>query len=46
MALLAREFPQWGAVPPGDVSIVEMVPKVISILDYARGFGHTDLVRV
>jgi general stress protein 26 len=45
-ALLARKFPQWGTVPPEDVAFVKVVPKVISILDYAQGFGHTELVRV
>jgi general stress protein 26 len=44
-ALLAKKFPQWGQVPPADVSFVKVVPKVISVLDYTRGFGHTDLVR-
>lgn len=44
-ALLAKKFPQWGAVPPDDVSFVKVAPKVISVLDYTRGFGHTDLVR-
>ena len=44
-ALLAKKFPQWSRIPPEDVSFVRVVPKVISILDYKRGFGHTDLVR-
>jgi general stress protein 26 len=44
-SLLARKFPQWGAVSPEDVAFVRVVPKVISILDYRRGFGHTELVR-
>jgi general stress protein 26 len=44
-ALLAKKFPQWGQVPPADVSFVKVVPKVISVLDYTRGLGHTDLVR-
>jgi general stress protein 26 len=44
-ALLAKKFPQWGTVPPDDVRFVKVVPKVISILDYAQGFGHTDLMR-
>jgi hypothetical protein len=44
-ALLAKKFPQWGPVPPYDVSFVKVVPKVISVLDYTQGFGHTDLVR-
>jgi hypothetical protein len=44
-ALLAKKFPQWAQVPPSDVSFVKVVPRVISVLDYTRGFGHTDLVR-
>jgi general stress protein 26 len=44
-ALLSKKFPQWGAVPPDDVRFVKVVPKVISVLDYTQGFGHTDLVR-
>jgi hypothetical protein len=30
---------------PGDVSIFRVVPAVISVLDYNKGFGHTDLVQ-
>ena len=26
------------------ISIFRVVPKVISVLDYSKGFGHTDLV--
>ena len=29
---------------PEDVCIVRLIPKVISLLDYSKGFGHTDLV--
>jgi hypothetical protein len=25
---------------------VKIVPKVISVLDYRKGFGHTELVEV
>jgi general stress protein 26 len=45
-ALLARKFPQWGTVSPEDVAFVKVVPEVISILDFAQGFGHTGRVRV
>ena len=45
-ALLAKKFPQRGGVPPEDISFVKVVPKVISVLDYTRDFGHTELVRV
>ena len=29
---------------PGEVSIFRLEPVVISILDYSKGFGHTELV--
>jgi general stress protein 26 len=47
--VLARKFPQWAELSPADLrstAFVRVVPKVISVLDYTRGFGHTDLVRV
>lgn len=31
---------------PDDVRIFRIVPKVISVLDYTKGFGHTDLVEM
>ena len=31
-------------VDPRDVSIFRLTPTVISVLDYSKGFGHTDLV--
>jgi hypothetical protein len=27
-------------------AFVRVVPKVISVLDYTKSFGHTDLIRV
>ncbi len=27
-------------------AILRITPVVISVLDYSKGFGHTDLVRV
>ena len=29
---------------PEDVKIFRVIPTVISVLDYSKGFGHTDLV--
>ena len=29
---------------PDDVRIFRVMPAVISVLDYSKGFGHTDLV--
>lgn len=47
--LLARKFPQMRKVPKEDfaaTAFVKVTPKVISVLDYSKGFGHTDLVRL
>jgi nitroimidazol reductase NimA-like FMN-containing flavoprotein (pyridoxamine 5'-phosphate oxidase superfamily) len=30
---------------PDDVALFRVVPEVISVLDYTKGFAHTDLVR-
>jgi PPOX class probable F420-dependent enzyme len=46
--LMLRYPPQNAVLPPmpkpSDVRIVRVTPTVISVLDYAKGFGHTDLV--
>jgi nitroimidazol reductase NimA-like FMN-containing flavoprotein (pyridoxamine 5'-phosphate oxidase superfamily) len=45
-ALMFKRFPQLADfVKPGDVemAIYRIDPEVISILDYAKGFGHTEL---
>jgi len=49
MALLIARYPQQsaspGALPPASaVAIFKVTPTVISLLDYAKGFGHTELV--
>jgi general stress protein 26 len=45
--LLAR-FPQveqWSATDmAANIVFVQIVPRVISVLDYTQGFGHTDLL--
>ena len=50
MDVLTKKFPAvWEMPPPADpasVVFVKIVPKVISILDYRKGFGHTELVEV
>jgi nitroimidazol reductase NimA-like FMN-containing flavoprotein (pyridoxamine 5'-phosphate oxidase superfamily) len=45
--LLLDRFPQIRGMGPVDASamaFVRLTPEIISILDYTRGFGHTDLV--
>jgi len=46
--VLVKKFAQWAELSPVDmkaIKFVKVVPKLISVLDYTRGFGHTDLVR-
>jgi hypothetical protein len=31
---------------PEEIAVYRVVPKVISVLDYSKGFGHADLVTV
>jgi len=33
-------------VDPGEIALFKVTPEVISVLDYHKGFGHTDLVAV
>ena len=46
--LLLRKFPQgiaeYASGPDVGVAFFKVVPKVISVLDYRKGFGHRDLV--
>ena len=49
LQLLMQRYPPQGTLPlpmptPADVTIFRVTPTVISVLDYAQGFGHTDLV--
>jgi general stress protein 26 len=45
---LLRRFPQvseWGGPDmAAEVSFLRITPQVISVLDYTKGFGHTELV--
>ena len=49
MQLLMQKYPPQDAVPgpmpsPADVAIFRVTPIVVSVLDYSKGFAHTDLV--
>ncbi len=49
LRLLMQKYPQQESLPvpmptPKDVRIFRVTPTVISVLDYSKGFGHTDLV--
>ena len=49
LRMLLQRYPEQTSLPgpmPGakDVAIFRVTPKVISVLDYSKGFGHTDFV--
>jgi len=49
LSLLPQKYPKQADFPlqmptPEQVRIFRVTPTVISVLDYSKGFGHTDLV--
>lgn len=49
LGMLPSKYPAQDSFPlampkPEDVAIFRLTPTVISVLDYSKGFGHTDLV--
>lgn len=49
LKLLALKFPGMAKMSAEDIAgsaFIKVTPKVISVLDYSKGFGHTDLVKV
>ena len=49
-ALMLKKFPQLaealGGVDQNEMAIIRIDAEVVSILDYAKGFGHTELERI
>ncbi len=51
LKLLLSKYPEAQSLPlpmpkPEDVAIFRVTPTVVSLLDYTKGFGHTELVPV
>jgi general stress protein 26 len=47
--LLIASYPEYMSLPSPDyseIAVMRAIPEVISVLDYSKGFGHTDLVEV
>lgn len=47
--LMLEKFPQIKEMPEpdeSDVTILRLIPKVISMLDYEKGFGNTELIEL
>lgn len=47
--ILLKRYPEYKVMPrpdPAAVPTIRLTPEVVSVLDYSKGFGHTDLVKV
>jgi len=47
--LLMQRYPEYAAYPapkPDEIVIMKALPRVISVLDYSKGFAHSDLITV
>jgi nitroimidazol reductase NimA-like FMN-containing flavoprotein (pyridoxamine 5'-phosphate oxidase superfamily) len=45
--LFLKRFPEYASWPkpdPAMAPMIRIVPEIISVLDYSKGFGHSDLV--
>jgi nitroimidazol reductase NimA-like FMN-containing flavoprotein (pyridoxamine 5'-phosphate oxidase superfamily) len=48
LALMLGRYPEYAGMAPPDensIALLRIVPEVVSVLDYSKGFGHADLVR-
>ncbi len=47
--ILLKRYPEYKVMPrpdPKAVPLLRITPEFISVLDYSKGFGHADLVKV
>jgi nitroimidazol reductase NimA-like FMN-containing flavoprotein (pyridoxamine 5'-phosphate oxidase superfamily) len=47
--ILLRRYPEYKVMPrpdPAAVPMLRLTPEIVSVLDYSKGFGHSDLVKV
>jgi nitroimidazol reductase NimA-like FMN-containing flavoprotein (pyridoxamine 5'-phosphate oxidase superfamily) len=40
------EYASWPAPEPSIAPMMKFTPEIISVLDYSKGFGHSDLVSI
>jgi general stress protein 26 len=48
-AIMLERYPEYRAMPqpsPALAPMMRVTPEIISVLDYSKGFGHSDLVSV
>ncbi|MEJ0020674.1 MAG: pyridoxamine 5'-phosphate oxidase family protein [Acetobacteraceae bacterium] len=49
VTLMLQRYPEYAAMAPtvmDTMVLLRIVPEVVSVLDYSKGFGHADLVRL
>jgi nitroimidazol reductase NimA-like FMN-containing flavoprotein (pyridoxamine 5'-phosphate oxidase superfamily) len=46
LQMLRLKYPLLPVAMPKDVTIFRVTPTIISVIDYSKGFGHTDVVSV
>ena len=44
LRMLRLRYPLLPVAMPEDVRIFRITPTIISVIDYSKGFGHTDLI--
>ena len=47
--LFLKRYPEYASWPKPDAAtapMIRIVPEIVSVLDYSKGFGHSDLVRL
>lgn len=49
LGLMPKKYPEYSAWPvikpkPEEIAVFRLTLEVISVLDYSKGFGHTDLI--
>jgi len=49
ISVFLKRFPEYEAWPlpnPASAPLMKITPEILSVLDYSKGFGHSDLVTV
>jgi nitroimidazol reductase NimA-like FMN-containing flavoprotein (pyridoxamine 5'-phosphate oxidase superfamily) len=47
--LLLKRYPEYRVLPKPnrrEIALVRVTPELVSVIDYEKGYGHSDLVRV
>jgi nitroimidazol reductase NimA-like FMN-containing flavoprotein (pyridoxamine 5'-phosphate oxidase superfamily) len=47
--ILLKRYPEYKVMPrldPAAMPLMRLTPEIVSVLDYSKGFGHSDLIKV